>query len=353
MSMEETTTSTPAEAGFGVREAAQAIAARFGGDEEDKSEGEAAEAEASEESEAESQEAEGEPGEEAQETGGEEGSHAEIQTLAQLAEAFGVDEATVAKQLKVKVKINGKVEETTLEDALGGYSRQGDYTQNKQKLAEEKRELFEAHKKVALDYGGRLKSAVDVLRQQEKVYSEYLEAPDLIRLQSENPGQYVLARDRIKEKLASLRETEAKAQREWAEHVEQSRFVKAQYTLGVAKEKRPEITREEADTALRSLSDYGYSKEELETFDDFRPVLLSIELAETKAKLAEYEARAKKGEAAIKAVKPTLTMKPGSAKSPRSESQKAQFERMRAGEKVKQTGSVRDAAAAIALRLRA
>ena len=70
------------------------------------------------------------------------------------------------------VKINGKDEQVTLQEALAGYQRQQDYTRAKQEFAAEKRQFS---------------SELDAARQEREVYSQLL--PALIqRMQSSMPA---------------------------------------------------------------------------------------------------------------------------------------------------------------------
>lgn len=356
MSMEVTTPNNPQ--GLGVREAGAAIAARLTS-EPAKSDS-APEVESEEESTPEDEvsaspssdsESEEEPGEETPEASGEESAPAEFESLDQLLEAaFGDTSSEALKKLKVKVKIDGKQEETTLEDVLSGYSRTGDYTQKQQKLAQDRKELYEAHKSVHADYGRSMQQAVDAVRSQAKQYAEYLDSPAMQKLKETNAAQYILARDEIQQKLASFSQLEAKSKQDWDQRIDQHKQLTAEYTYGLVKEKRPDFGRKEAERAMKELGGY-YSQEELSELADLRPALLAVELAEAREKIAALEARAKKGQDSIRSVKPTGTLKPGGAKTPRTEAQKAQFSRLQAVNKVRETGSVKDAGAALSLRL--
>lgn len=348
----EVTAPNNAPQALGVAEAGKAIAARLRSAPE-KVEPEPPTEGGDEETEAvEAKEAAEEPGDETRKADDEESSPAEFESLDQLIEAaFGDKSADALKKLKVKVKTNGKEEETTLEDALSGYSRTGDYTQKQQKLAQDRKELYEAQTKVHDDYARSVKYAVDVVRSNAEQYESYLQSQPLLELKTKDPARYLLARDEIQQKLASFKQIEAKANQDWAQRVEQYRVATAEYTFGRVKEKRPGFAHEDAKRAMKELEGYGYSTQELQELTDFRPALLAVELAEARDKIAEYEARTKKGEASIRTIKPSGTLKPGGAKQPRTEAQKAQFERMTSINKLRESGSVEDAGKALSVRL--
>lgn len=347
--------STPA-TGLGVASAAEMLFERWSkedeSDESDDAESSTGETESQgDEGEDASEEAEGEESEtdEESEEEGEESSAPEIDNLEKLAEALGVEPDKAAQSFKVKFKSAGEETEKTLAELIQTSQKFGDYTKKTQQLSSTQKELLAGHKQAWESFQANTAAVVGAVNAQKKRTLDMLNSPEVVRLKATDPARYLMAEREIQGEVAALDKQLAEASQRWSQQMQQYREERAARTLEIVRAKK-DLSREEADEGIKTLADFGFGDAELAELDDARVVALAAELNAARRELQTAQAKADAGTKALKKGRPVQkVLKPGSAQ-PRSLAQQTQVAELNAIKKLQKSGSVRDAAEALALR---
>ena len=246
-----------------------------------------------------------------------------------------------------KVKVNGEEVEVTLDEALSGYMRQQDYTQKSMANSEIKKSLREAEKELLgleQEYEENLQLVGHVLT------GGLGTDPDWEAVKRDNPDNYRAIRDAwmertdqvkaLKDQIANVRANQAKRieamkQEHLAEEKEKLRAAIPEWV-------DEDVAQEEAKKIVRTARFYGINPEDFESVTDHRLILV---LRDAMLHRESLEAKSKGEEVRRRTRKTSTTLKPGVRKSKgkTSPTKKTRAARNR----LKQTGTVRDAEAAL------
>ena len=135
-------------------------------------------------------------------------------TIAGLAEALEVDPGDLLGHLKAEAKVNGKVSQVTIAEAIRGYQRQADYDEKMAEFTEQRRQMEARERQNSERWqqqSERLDSAIQTL---EGSLDAGPSEEDMLRLLEDDPMEYqrVVARRQVQEK----RLEKAKAERDEA-----------------------------------------------------------------------------------------------------------------------------------------
>lgn len=247
--------------------------------------------------------------------------------------------ATLPKTIRVKV--DGKDEEVTLDEAIKGYSRQADYTRKTQQHAEAVR-AFETEQVAVRAERQRYATQLTEL---ETVLASQTAEPDWDALRNEDPA--VFAQTHAAWQINKDRLAQVRAAREEAQGAVNADNAKAFGAHLAAEHQKfaeivPDWTDAEKGKALRKdMLEYGaergYSADDLNGITDHRAlVVLHKAMLYDKAQVAAKKA-AEKGKGKVEALKLVTPGAKPKAKSKTSDVAKAK-------ERLAQTGSVQDAA---------
>jgi len=254
------------------------------------------------------------------------------------------DEVDLSDDTLVTVKIDGKTQQITLKEAREGYQRQADYSRNMHALRQEKQQIAAVAQQVEIErnqYG----QLVGALRQQlEQMIPQ---EPNWEQLHREDPLNFPIVEKQwrdYKERLAAARAEEQRLAH--LQHYEVNEQLRQKVEQGVQELQQlvPEWKEPERFKAAQSkLREYGrklgYSDEELSQVYNARDVLVLDKARRYDALMANRPKPQVQGQNAPKPLRAGST-----ASSPR---QAPQISRMR--ERLKQSGSVDDAAALFGL----
>ncbi len=240
-------------------------------------------------------------------------------------------------QPKRKLKVGDQ--ELDEDEVVNGYLRQSDYTRKTQAAAEQ-RKAAEAELRAVAEERQRYAQTLEYFSQQLPQAAP--PSPDLL---DSDPVEYLKQRDAFERSAAQRNMAAAELQRvhEQQRQDAQRRFIEVRQAEEQALvEKLPEW-REEAKAkegkaqVAKYLKDAGYSDEQLSTLVDHRSVIIA-----RKAMLYDQMvARKPAVENKVRNAPPVL--KPGVAKQGNGEAERA----LAARDRLKKTGRVEDAAAAI------
>jgi hypothetical protein len=253
-----------------------------------------------------------------------------------------------AEDQTFKVVVDGEEVEVTEAELLQGYSRTADYTRKTQKLAE-RREAQDAAETelqgVREVYDARLGMLEQALKETQG------EEPDWDKVRRETPEQYphMYANWQLQQQhLAKVREERKRVADEATASAQKRQAAFVAEETATLKLVMPEFADEAKAKALsRQLQEYGetqgFKREEVKGIADHRAIVIL-----NKARLYD-ELQAKKEEVQKKGMK-TPTIKPGS-RAPGRKNRKAVSASKRARQRLRESGRVEDAAAAIELTL--
>lgn len=260
--------------------------------------------------------------------------------------------AAPAKGRKYTVKVDGDEDQVTLDELLAGYSRTSSFTKKSQKLAEERRqhdaEVAARHAEIQAaqeHYVTQLTALESALASQE---------PDWEAVRRDNPEQFAelhaawaIHQKRL-DRIRAERESE-QAKLATASQEQLKQIVKSERAKLV--EKIPEWgdSSDKGKAFRRAIREYGesagFTPKELESVADHRALVLlhkAFLYDQSQKQRSEKIAKGKKK------VESLPSMRPGTKTGKRStQSSKAAQARAR----LKKTGNVRDAAAAIEMLL--
>lgn len=128
-------------------------------------------------------------------------------TIAGLAQALEVDPGDLLGHLKMEVKVNGKVSQVTLTEAVRGYQRQADYDEKKAEFAEQRRQHDTEKQQITQHWQQqlqRLDETIQGLEAQESIGPE-----QMAQLMEDDPQEYL----RVQARQQAQRERLEKAKR--------------------------------------------------------------------------------------------------------------------------------------------
>ena len=247
---------------------------------------------------------------------------------------------TLDPATKLKLKIDGKDEEVTLDEALKGYSRTQDYTRKTQELAE-RRKAFDAEE--AAVRAERAQTA-QYLRQLEQVITEVTpKEPDWDKLRQENPVEFAAQWaqwDQYARELNVVRQQRAEAESKLVQDAARQQQLhleaeKQRLFESIPEWKDAEIAKADKTRLTTYANSLGFDDERLAQVDDHRVLVMlrkAMQWDELQAKKPAMQAR-------IEKVKTATPGPAGGGKAPVTEA-------TRALQRLAKTGKQDDAAAA-------
>jgi len=254
------------------------------------------------------------------------------------------------KHRLVPIKIGGKEEKVTLEEALRGYQRNKDYTQKTQAVAEQAKALAAKSDEItqqAARYVEGLKAVEDVL-------AAAMPAEPDEALRKSNPGEYaarVADNQRSQKKLDAVRAERQRVMADYAEKQQAALDAHVRAEFAKLAEQYPAWKDDAKRTAhMTQISDYaktvGYTPEEIAGIIDARAVTLL-----DKARLWDAHVARTKGakEVVQQRMKAAPVIKPGSGKQSVPPQQKPKTALDAAKSKFSKSRSLQDAADVLAM----
>ena len=248
------------------------------------------------------------------------------------------------------VKVNGQDVEVSEDELIKGYSRQQDYTQKTQQLAEYKRQMDAAAQQMQQEvaqtqqmrsqYVDALSSAIDTNYAHLQQYANV----DWETLKSQDKEEYLTKRDEYRQAQENIQQLQSKAQ-EAQQQQEREMQMQHQQVLQEEHSKLvsilPEWGNPDTQRAIaKSLSEFalskGYTQEELSQLVDHRSILVLMQAkAYEDLTRKQHEVRAKKVKNKPKVVK---------SKAKRGKADASVSKRREGMKRLRSTGHVDDAA---------
>jgi hypothetical protein len=177
------------------------------------------------------------------------------------------------------VKVSGQELEIPLSELLNGYSRNADYTQKSQRLADERRQLMETQSQLA-----ELQEQIQQWQSTSRQADDFAvddPGPDYwSELKTRDPVRYMIERDDYREKVAQ-RDAHQRQTAELQQQLLQQQHQQRAYRLEEQKARMLELIPEIADpdrgagikAGIKAYgAELGYTDEELDSLEDARAV---------------------------------------------------------------------------------
>lgn len=185
----------------------------------------------------------------------------------------------VPEDYKVKVKIDGIEQEIPLSELKNGYSRQSDYTQKTQELAQQRQELINQQQQ----YNQYLQS-IPMLSMvaEQNVQSAYqkLYSPEMIQLAQTDPAEYVAQKAQIEAIIVENQQAHSQMIQQYNDQQNQQQQIQSQALQEILNRSNDLLAKEvpgwSDGTVKKELYDYAlkneFSQNEVENLYDARMV---------------------------------------------------------------------------------
>lgn len=272
-----------------------------------------------------------------------------IRNIDEWADALEIPKEQLLDTLETTFTRDGQEETVTLRELQDSYYRESDYTRKTQELAEE-RKTFQAHQTEA--HQGYERNNAVLANVMQRLQEKFLQPPDqamMERLRYEDTAEFNAQLLGYQQRVADFNEILGQAAQQYdqvsgqmgeAQQAEIERVIKEQQDLLRA------AVPEWGDGMRSSLYEfatakYGFTTEELQNTVDNRTIQMALDAQKYHA-LKAAEPKVKKGLSKVPKIKA-----PGKKKAPRSQAQLNADKVRSVKAKARQSGKVRDAAAAI------
>lgn len=257
------------------------------------------------------------------------------------------DQPELSEEPTYTIKLDGEEYEANLEELKEGYQRQQDYTRKTQEVSEERKQLQELHERLKQEQAVVLQMSQDLQGRLETKLKGYSEA-ELAALAETDPVGYVQKMAEKQKVESELVAEQQKAQRlqaqKQAEDTQrmQAHLAEQQALLNSQINGWGDAEKGEAIRAgiAKFAETQGYSPNELNNIVNARDMVV-LNKARMYDEMIAKQAMIKKKKTAKK---PTPSLK---AKEPKSKSMKQSESRDKMRQKLKNSGSVNDAVAAL------
>jgi hypothetical protein len=174
-----------------------------------------------------------------------------------------------------KVKVNGQEYDVTLDELTNGYSRDADYRQKTEILANDKKEFQSESEKQRQNFSQKMTELNQVLNDAQQQLNDETNNVDLEKLYEEDPTEAARIEHRLRKKQEKLNLAMEKTQSEQKTQFES--FLKDQQNKLVSK--MPEFNDPTKASQLKSsmkntLNSYGFNDQEVAQVYDHRIVML-------------------------------------------------------------------------------
>lgn len=276
----------------------------------------------------------------------EEEEQVELETLADVAEALGVEESELLDNLKTAVKVDGEENPVTLAELRAGYQKDADYRRKTAEVAEIRKALDAQSEQHRQEQAAAHTFFADVLSQAEALIAGEWNDAEMAALRVSNPQEYLIRESEQRKRIERLQQIRARASQNLTQAQEQFQ-TKTSEQLKVAREQMVERVSEaidwngETDAQLTQyLLKQGYSEQQLTSLTDPFAVINAY-------KAMKYDESQKKVDVAKKKVSKAPKRQPSAKPEGKVRVKRSQLSK--AVTKAKKSGDLRDAAKALEL----
>lgn len=276
-----------------------------------------------------------------------------FRTLAELAEALEMSPEDFQTSIQHTFKAAGEEHTVTLAELVAGYQKNADYHKGKARLSEERREFQAASQQRLEQFQTEQHQAAAAVAFAEQLITSELQSDAMKQLRETDPAEWSARREEAQQRLQqlhSVKQQQALRYQQFTQQQQQqlmeseAKILREQYDFDQAKA-------EKAHSALKAL---GLSDQEAFGVTDHRLIVGALRLAEAEAELENFRARARKADETVKRVKKEIPrlQKSGKANTPVNAEMAQRRKQKELLRKARKSGSLKDAQAVIAERLR-
>ncbi len=270
-----------------------------------------------------------------------------LETLADVAEALGVEISDLMANLKSNVKVQGQDHTVTLQELQNGYSRQQDYVKKTQQLAQERQDFQRRAQEAQMHVNHQAQVVGGAMQQLQQILVG--EKAEVDKLRDSDPQRWAVEASKWQDRANQFQTLQQQAAQWWESSMEQQRLQADQQRAQIEQEEKNALWdampntfgSKWGDPEARVLSDYlteFWAPQDIATIMDHRFFVMA-------EKARRYDQSLKAADPAKKRVKNLPKIQKPQARQQRS----TQTARARAADRrLQRTHSRDDAARSIA-----
>jgi len=270
--------------------------------------------------------------------------------LQELAEALETPIDDLMGKVKARVKISGVERDVTLAELRDGYQMESDYRKKTSELSEQRKALDAERERLTQELNGRLAEAGQMTEFMERQLLAEYQSIDWTALRTSDPAEFAARKQEYNERYNAIQGLKHQALQNWQKQQAELQEKSKQEHSKVLQEEQQRLIEKIPDFAdpIKAkaltkeigdyLKDHGFRDEELANIWDHRQILVIRDAMKYRA------LQSKKPEVTSKVKEVPKLLKPGA--KPPADAKAGLREKIA---RLKKTGRVEDAAAAIAL----
>ena len=273
-------------------------------------------------------------------------AEASFSTIAELAEATGIDIDEFKKQINVTTKVQGEEKQVNLADLIKGYQLESDYTRKNEAFLNEQKNWENQRTEAQTKLTAEFERTGQAFRMAQQQLTHEFNATNWSELETSNPSEYLIQRQKFGERQAqidqAINQATHQAQQVMANQQKESNDKQQQYLTqqddlllkAIPEWSEAKVRKAQSAEVAEFLAGNGYSSEEIGHIRDHRIILMARNAMKGVKSVKDVDLAKKKVNKVPKLVKPNARQQVN---------QKTQaIEKKRAN--LKRTGSVEDLA---------
>ena len=209
----------------------------------------------------------------------------ELNNISDLAKALGVDEKSLADNLRIPVKVDGEIIEVTLAEAAAGHQMQASFTKKTQALAEERRALQAEREQSVTSMTAAAQEAAAALQVAEQLLFAEVNSPAMQQLRQTNPAEWTAKQHELQARHNYLQQARNQATQQFAQAMQAAQHTQQQQMARHLQEQDQMLAQkvdnwstDKKQEVARFLSEsYGWSPEDLSGVSDHRLILMALD----------------------------------------------------------------------------
>ena len=236
----------------------------------------------------------------------EEEETAQIETLAELAEALNLTQEELSGTLKHTFKAAGTEHTVSLAEMQKGYQLQADYTKGKEALAQAKAEADRKSQEELVRYQNAHKQLADQYGLATQLLQEQLNNPEMETLKSTDPGAYWVHKAELKEKLETVAALRAQSKNQYQQQLQKQQVAFIEAEAAKVRQALPDWSNDHAQTVVDMARELGFNDDDLSAMHDSRIILGLQKLGSLEKENAALRKQVETGTKITKKIKRTV-----------------------------------------------
>lgn len=276
-------------------------------------------------------------------------AEASFSTIAELAEATGLDIEEFKNSINVTTKVQGEEKQVNLTDLIKGYQLESDYTRKNEAFLTEQKQWEDNRNQAQTELNAEMQKAGYAFKMAQDQLTHEFNAINWGELEKSNPSDFLIQRQKFGERQAQIDQAINVAtqnaqnvmnKQEEDKEANNQKYLQSQDELllkALPDWSEPAIRKEQSEKVAEFLASSGFTPDEISNIRDHRVILMARKAMKGGEMTTDIDLTKKRVKKAPKLVKPN-------ARQNVNQNTQRQAKLMK---KVKQTGKVDDVANAL------